>query len=210
MAGQYVSSQAISDLLRATYKNKKKLEVVFVNSCHSELIGRVFQRAGAKHVVCVKKEFAIRDDVCNLFAAYFYKAIFSSKQTVCEAFSLAKKQLEVQGHWNGEENKFVMLCHDENRILEDHKCVTFLKNSKSNPQKLIDFSVKPHFTKVPFRSETFLGRNLDIHNVLTLFNQSKFVLIKGKIGMGKSSLVQAMANMVLEKGIYRDGVIFND
>lgn len=40
---------------------KPTVEFVFVASCHSELIGEAFFKAGAKHVICIKQEHPIMD-----------------------------------------------------------------------------------------------------------------------------------------------------
>ncbi len=71
-----------------------KPEFVFVASCHSQFAGQIFHQAGAKHVICVKENYQISDDASIIFTKVFYKALFSSNKTVCEAFNIAKSHLE--------------------------------------------------------------------------------------------------------------------
>jgi len=46
-----------------TLIKEKKPECVFVSSCHSENIGKVFESAGAKHVICFDRRFEVADEV---------------------------------------------------------------------------------------------------------------------------------------------------
>jgi hypothetical protein len=50
--GELVSSKQLRKLIR--YYGVE-LDLVFVAACKSEFVGRIFQRAGAKHVICVKE-----------------------------------------------------------------------------------------------------------------------------------------------------------
>ena len=50
--GELVSSKQLTKLIK---NNGVKFELVFVAACKSEFVGRIFQRAGAKHVICVKE-----------------------------------------------------------------------------------------------------------------------------------------------------------
>lgn len=43
-------------------KSSHELDLVFVAACDSQDIGRIFQRHGAKHVICVEKERFVLDD----------------------------------------------------------------------------------------------------------------------------------------------------
>jgi hypothetical protein len=56
-------------------KLQRKILFVFVASCHSKLIGEVFQQAGAQHVICVNTRERIMDEVCRVFARAFYHAL---------------------------------------------------------------------------------------------------------------------------------------
>ena len=51
--GELVSSRKLHKLITSILPN---LDLVFVAACDSEFVGRIFQKCGAKHVVCVKKQ----------------------------------------------------------------------------------------------------------------------------------------------------------
>lgn len=49
-------------------KLNRNIKFVFVASCHSKLVGEVFLKAGAEHVICVKREEKILDQACLIFS----------------------------------------------------------------------------------------------------------------------------------------------
>lgn len=51
-----------SDLKNLLEKAEVQLELVFVASCHSEKTGRVFHKAGVKHVICIRQDQQISDE----------------------------------------------------------------------------------------------------------------------------------------------------
>lgn len=57
-------------------QNKCELEFVFVATCHSEFVGKIFQEAGAKHVICIVQDKEVRDDAVITFTDTFYSMIF--------------------------------------------------------------------------------------------------------------------------------------
>ena len=106
-SGQELSQKTIKYLLDTT---KIDIEVAVVLSWHSEYIGRMFQKAGIHHVVCVGREYAIDDKACIAFAYNFYTKLFSNESTtVCQAFDFAKANVKTQfgkEDYAGEEHKF--------------------------------------------------------------------------------------------------------
>jgi len=49
------------------------LDLVFVAACKSEFVGRIFQSAGAKHVICVREGAEVLDRAALIFTRSFYK-----------------------------------------------------------------------------------------------------------------------------------------
>ena len=83
-------------------------EVVFVSSCHSQFAGEIFINAGAKHVICIKQEFKISDAASLKFSSVFYESLFDKGMSVCQAFNIAKKEVESEINIS-EANKFKLL-----------------------------------------------------------------------------------------------------
>lgn len=61
----FLSCKNLENLLK---RLKSPLNFVFVASCHSKIVGEVFLKAGALHVICVKREERILDVACQVFS----------------------------------------------------------------------------------------------------------------------------------------------
>ena len=60
------------ELQKFMVQERLELDVVFVAACDSQGIGRVFQRCGAKHVVCVEQNRFLLDEAAIHFTKTFY------------------------------------------------------------------------------------------------------------------------------------------
>ena len=69
-------------LNKALKKQLPDLNVIFLAACNSEFAGKIFLKCGAKHVICVKKDKEVRDDVAVEFTDLFYKFLFQG-ESVC-------------------------------------------------------------------------------------------------------------------------------
>jgi hypothetical protein len=78
-----------SDLKNLLEKAEIQLELVFVASCHSEKTGRVFHKAGVKHVICIRQDSQISDEAQIYFSQKFYYFLFEKSYTICKAFDMA-------------------------------------------------------------------------------------------------------------------------
>ena len=95
-----------SDRIRKLFINENSLnsiQIVFVNACHSEEVGRVFLEAGVPCVIAVQSELKIEDKVAQSFSKIFYQELFNLK-TVREAF---ENSISVT---QGKEDKRVFTC----------------------------------------------------------------------------------------------------
>lgn len=82
------------DLKRILEKSEAKLELVFVASCHSEKTGKVFHRAGVKHVICIRENEKISDEAQIYFSKKFYYFLFEKSYSICKAFDMAQTSLK--------------------------------------------------------------------------------------------------------------------
>jgi len=78
-----------SDLREILAEIESETDIVFVNTCHSEEVARVFQEAGVPCVIAVQSELKIEDHVAQMFSEAFYRYFFEGK-SVRKAFHLAK------------------------------------------------------------------------------------------------------------------------
>lgn len=64
------------------------------------------------------------------------------------------------------------------------------------------------YTRIPSKVDCFRGRKRELYEISELLDTFRFVLVKGMMGIGKSSLVKELAVRILNRFIYTDGVIF--
>ena len=165
--------------------------------------------AGASHVLCVAKDEKISDDICNSFAEFYYQSFFCESLTFCEAFESAKNKIAAGKFFNGEERKFKMLLNSAFCGHGSHRCTRFLSKPSPN-SKFIDFTPVPMFCLPKFTHECFLGRNKEIYEIMDLMHHNRFVMIKGMIGIGKSSIQKEIANKIMDRGMFQHGIIYID
>lgn len=210
------------------------LKLVFVSSCDSKEIGEVFIQAGVAHVVCVRCETKVLDEASSLFSYSFYHALLSGK-SVQQAFEIARVRVSAEMHIpDDESDKFVLL---ESSLLHSDDCphlatclddtpraieVSFFeKNCLCNVQtshsafadisvgKWVDVSPTNRFGKtLPSVSESFVGRELELHVLAELVNHHRFVTVRGPPGIGKSTLSIRLAHFLEERNVFPDGVAF--
>ena len=58
----------------------------------SEDTAQLFLKKGAKHVICVKRDQELSDQMACDFAKRFYEQLHTPLQSVCKAFKIAKEE----------------------------------------------------------------------------------------------------------------------
>ncbi|KAL3666640.1 hypothetical protein V7S43_008262 [Phytophthora oleae] len=208
------------------------LKLVFVSSCDSRDIGEVFIQAGVAHVVCVRSEGRVLDESSAMFSYSFYHAALTGK-TVQQAFEIARVRVSAEMRIpDGEGDKFVLL---ESSQLHAETCP--LWSSKDLPQtievnfdeksckcsastqqfvfsdisvgKWVDVSPSNKFGKtLPAVSESFVGREQELHMLAELVNTRRLVTLRGPPGIGKSTLSTKLAHFLADRNVFPDGVAF--
>jgi len=200
----YVSCRELHKILDSS---KGKPEFVFVSSCHSRLVGEVFRSAGAKHVICVKRSEEMLDTVAQMFSKNFYAAFFSSN-SVCKAFANAIATLEAEISSQGlspmEAMKFELLIGDIG-LGSPHNCISSANYEIGNP---VSESLLPIFHDSPAVVEHFVGRKIEMYSLISLLLENRLVTIMGPPGIGKTSLIKALAHHFLDRQTFSDGIIY--
>lgn len=198
----YVSCMELKKILGSL---NKQPELVFVSSCHSRLVGEVFRAAGAKHVVCVKRSEQMLTRVAQLFSKNFYTAFFSCN-SVCKAYANAIATLEseiiAQGLDPAEANKFELLIGGSGLL---HSCAEI----GGWADGFAEFVGKiPYYDEIPAQVEHFVGRKIELHSLVSLIAENRLVTVMGLPGIGKTSVIKALARHLLERGNPSDGIIY--
>lgn len=89
------------------------LDLIILQACHSEKIGKVFQEKYAHYVICIQNDREVLDEASINFTRNLYSNLLRG-YGVCEAFDTAVNQTKVylgkdKAH---EADIFLLLCHD--------------------------------------------------------------------------------------------------
>lgn len=163
--------KSLKDLMNQTKQNNQEPECVFVSSCQSECVGRVFSNAGAKHVICIRKEDKVQDAAAIQFSKTFYYCIFNQKMSVCQAFEQAK--LKVRDNFKDREAFKFLLFKSSSHPKECWGFDNFL------PGKLTDMTTPPIFKQIPAPVNNFLGRDAQLYLINLALQKNRFVSIIG-------------------------------
>ena len=125
---ELVSALTLRDFL--VTETKHDIDLIVVAACQSEKIGRIFQKCGVKHVVCVEQSRKVLDEAAIKFTETFYANLFKKKR-ICWAF---KEAVDSVGFTieEKEANLFMLLLPEEpeesenKNWIKDHKCLPLL------------------------------------------------------------------------------------
>lgn len=201
-SAKLVSEKMLEDILKQC---KTDIELVFVSSCHSELIGNIFFKAGIGHVICIKESEKISDEASITFAKAFYHSLFSiNGKSICDAFAAAKATVKLQGGIDscgvGEDNKYRMLSNCKG------KCKIF--DTDLSHGSIKDVSRIQEILNLPPRVENFVGRAKESQKIVELLCQNSLVNVTGISGIGKSAIVKELSHYISSRGIAKDGVLY--
>jgi hypothetical protein len=150
-------------------KEKSKIQVAVILSCHSQSIGEMFKKVGIKHVIWIDKDRTIPDEVCITFTKSFYNILFGSDSiTICEAFEHAKKTVENLGGPSRnffEAQKFMLLTYNSH---SPKKWVFHLNAEKG---KAINETHQAFVKSSPDTAKQLVGREKDIISIIKILKK---------------------------------------
>jgi len=198
---------------------------VFVSACHSGLAGETFASVGVPHVVCCQQESELKDAAALTFTRQFYLALAVGR-TVQAAFDQGCKAVRATPNLKDPEKemeKFVLLPKDGNHDVPVFNARSVpewpnrrLKETKSRSQRRLSRGTRSMYFGIARNSELsvrnmmqedpsptppqfFLGREIDMYNVLLLILDRKLVRLLSEPGVGCSSLACALCHYINER-----------
>jgi len=188
------------------FNNRKSIKVALILSCQSYSIGEIFQSCGIEHVVCIRRNDTILDQSCITFTETFYKKYFKDDKTVCEAFEYA---VDTVRNYKGintnevESQKFKLLTKDSHSF---ESCKSKLKRIPAG--KSCNHTNQPTIMELPEKPKNLIARGKDIIKIFWKLRNEQHIWLSGEAGIGKSEIVKKLANVVFERDIYPNGVLY--
>ncbi len=189
----YGTVQTLSndEMKRLLVHMKGNLRVVFVSSRRAISIGQELIDAGAPHVVCCEVDHRFRDPIGIDFVQNFYRALVL-KKTLKSAFQIARSTAG-----SSTQSRIVRRVHDRFQLLPDraendpyHNIpVFFAQLVQPNTETLLSEAL--HIPPLP---QHFVGREVEIYDLLEALRGDEIVRIVGPTGSGKKSVIAAVCH----------------
>lgn len=191
----YMQALSPADLKRFVALNKGVTKVVFVSSVHAKFAAEAFINAGIKHVVCCQREATFRDEGPVEFAKAFYQALAKDK-TLDVAFSAGLDAVRRSPKVKTTKNlsdRFSLLPKQAKS--EYHKVKVMFEGSipSKMPTQIGDWSMLP-----PLPSQ-FVGREVDMYELLESLRIDDVVRLSGGPGSGKATTLSAVSRYILQR-----------
>jgi hypothetical protein len=188
----YMQAVPVEDLKRFVAIGGGKVQVVVISAYHAQTIAKTFLEAGVPHVVCCQQEGLFRDEGSIEFAKGFYRALAQSKP-LKEAFDIGVDAVARSPKVKSSRNmadRYLLLPEKK-----DHDVPVFFQTplKRKTPISIADTSMLP---PIP---EHFVGREVDMYEILESLRVDDVVRIGGAPGNGKASLVAAVSRYLLKR-----------
>ena len=177
------------------------LEVVVVSSCHAQQLAEAFLQAGVPRVVCLPRDAtSFRDDGPIDFARGFYVALRQS-MSLREAFDAGIEKCTT----NASSQQHPPLLDSYKLLPEgaDHDVEVFFQTP---PPPMMQTMLPTDITRdedpmviLPKMPEQFIGREVDIYEILESLRVDDVIRIGGASGSGKKSILSVLSRYILER-----------
>ena len=211
-----VNVQELRTLCSAGSTESTNVEFVFVSACYSKLAGDAFVEAGVKHVVCCQQDL-LQDSAALAFTRAFYLALAVGR-TVSDSFEIGRQAVNASPsvpNAEAEMRKFLLLPKFGDHNVQIFKGAKQIgkwsqqegvggKDSRRIQDLRMSWAVdrrgeSTSALNLPAPPEDFLGRENDMYEVLNAVLQRKLVSVVGIPGIGRGSIVTALAGYIQER-----------
>ena len=210
-AGDLVTEEQLTNLLKSS---QKKIELIFLAACDSERIGKIFQKCGIPHVICVKQERFVLDEAAIKFTSTLYQAVFSGRN-ICDAFSEARSAVAFTLK-EVEANLFTMLRPEDYEDPLDpyagykkkrHTCRALAEPPYGQWNCMSEHNL---VKRIPAQAVNFKFRDREVSRLLEMIlgEDSRMVQLLGLRGIGKSSLAKSVLHYAAARKMFTGGVLF--
>jgi Ran GTPase-activating protein (RanGAP) involved in mRNA processing and transport len=173
------------------------LRVVFVSSAHARSIGNAFVKAGVPHVVCCRREQSFRDEMAMEFANSFYRGLANNRllkhayDAACDSISVSPMARNTRTPLD----RFALLPERPDTDPYHNVPVFFTHPVSPLPEK----DEQSDLSLLPQLPQHFLGREVDMFEILEAMRVDDLIRVSGKKGSGKCSVVAAACRYMLHR-----------
>ncbi len=190
-----MATEELRNLIKAQNAGSCPLKLVVVNSFHSGRIGKAFVDAGVPHVVCCHHTEIFRDKAATCFVKNLYRGLADNK-SLKQSFTLAQEAVRVE-EVSKHVDRYVLLPQKSEDDTYHDVPIFYTDAVPSNgirEDDLEDEESRPHI--LPSLPRNFIGREVEMYEVLEALRVDDVVRVGGPKGSGKCALVAATCRYV--------------
>lgn len=211
--GQLVSEDSLRKLI---LRNLPNIGVVVVAACYSEFVGKIFQRIGARHVVCIDKSHQVMDQAILVFTRRFYSEVLANTP-VCKAFVDAKNELLANTDIPDGQADIIKLLKEEDQELKQMNEANKVSNHVCYGLEIcqggefVSSSEKHNVLKRSGQLTKLLFRETEMHAIITALRDpqksEKLVCVTGPPMVGKSALLAHTCSHAKDRKWFLGGIL---
>lgn len=193
----YMHALDPSELQQYVMLNQGTTKVVVVSSVHARSTAKIFLDAGVKHVVCCEREATFRDEAPVEFTKVFYRSLAKNK-TLQDAFEdglEAVKRHPSTTTLKKSTDRFQLLPKQPANS-SYHKINVLFQGSL--PKKPV-LPPPGDTSMLPPLPNQFVGREVDMYEVLESLRVDDVIRVGGADGSGKATLLSAVSHYILAR-----------
>jgi hypothetical protein len=197
--GYLDSSMTIENLHSLVSSANPPLQLVVVNSFHSGRIGKAFLDAGVPHVICCHHTEIFRDKASYSFIKNLYRGLALNK-SLKQAFQQAQEAVRVEEISKHVERYVLLPQKAEDDTYHDVPIfyTRAVPVSGLSPEADIQ-ALDEARARLPPIPKHFIGREVDMCQILEALRVDDVVRVGGVKGSGKTSLVAATCRYIQQR-----------
>mmetsp|Transcript_9746 Transcript_9746/g.22926 ORF Transcript_9746/g.22926 Transcript_9746/m.22926 type:complete len:1441 (-) Transcript_9746:184-4506(-) len=188
----YIDGLQPDALKKIMATSKVPIKLVVVNSFHSGRIGKAFLDAGVPHVVCCHHSEVFRDKASGGFIKNLYRGLAMNK-SLKQAFHMAQEAIRVEEITKHIERYVLLPRKPEDEFYHD---IPIFYTRTVPELGIADPEYEDDSYRLPPLPRHFMGREVDMYEILEALRADDVVRLGGNRGSGKTAVATAVCRYI--------------
>jgi Ran GTPase-activating protein (RanGAP) involved in mRNA processing and transport len=201
----YIQAMSNDELKTLVQSAKVPIQLVVVNSNHSGRIGKAFLDAGVPHVVCCHHSEVFRDKAAAGFIKNLYRGLAMNK-SLKQAFHMAQEAIRVEEITKHVERYVLLPRKSDDETYHD---VPIFYTHQVPEYGISDPEIVDDAYRLPALPRHFIGREVDMYEILEALQVDDVVRLGGAKGSGKTAVAAAVCGYInMRKNTFKYDNVF--
>ncbi|KAL3928890.1 MAG: hypothetical protein SGBAC_012449 [Bacillariaceae sp.] len=188
----YIEGIQPEALKKIMASSKVPIKLVVVNSFHSGRIGKAFLDAGVPHVVCCHHSEVFRDKASGGFIKNLYRGLAMNK-SLKQAFHMAQEAIRVEEITKHIERYVLLPRKPDDEFYHD---VPIFYTRTVPELGISDPEFEDDSYRLPPLPRHFMGREVDMYEILEALRADDVVRLGGTRGSGKTAVATSVCRYI--------------